>query len=144
MTNEEYERFEAPFRELAMPVLEELRKVLHESGEFGQMTPVAVVDHDVSRGLGFSAEDDPELFVDLMLMDGAEYGYEGVGLMMTASTAGGGVIWSPGNFTDEVNILSPDGLKPRFEELAVLNGLSLLAANAWSQVIERRKDAPRE
>lgn len=136
MTNDEYVVFEKPFRELAMPLMERLRQTLIEAGSFGDMDPVDVVDKDISRGLGFQSKDVPDFFVDLMLEDGAEHGYEGVGLIMSASIWSDGVVWSPGNYTEDVSITSDEGLKQRFDEVD-FSALVLLTMNAWDTTRER-------
>lgn len=135
MTNDEYLVFENPFRELAMPLLEQLRKTLIEAG-YGDLDPVEVVDKDISRGLGFQSPTEPDLFVELMLEDGGEHGYEGVGLNMLASIWGDGVVWSPGNYTEDVSITAMDELKRRFDEFD-LGAITLLAMQAWDRTRER-------
>jgi len=138
VTNDEYELFEKPFRELAMPLMERLRQTLIEAGSFGDMDPVEVVDKDISRGLGFQSKDEPDLFVELMLEDGDAHGYEGVGLNMCASIWADGVVWSPGNYTEDVSITAEEELKLRFEEVD-LGSLALLVMQAWDATRERNK-----
>ncbi|MDZ4130904.1 MAG: hypothetical protein U1E02_43045 [Hydrogenophaga sp.] len=136
MTNDEYLGFEGPFRELAKPLMEQLRKTLSEAG-YGEMEPVEVVDKDISRGLGFQSTTQPDLFVELMLEDGGEHGYEGVGLYMIASIWGDGVVWSPGNYTEDVAITSVEELRQRFDEVDV-GSIALLSMRAWNTTCERR------
>lgn len=112
MNDAQYTRFEEPFREVARPLMEKLREVLAEMGK-GPFTDVAVVDLDVDRGLGFESEDDPDIFVQLMLVDGDEHGYDGVGLNMTCSIMAGGQVWCPGNYTSSVGSRTVEELVER-------------------------------
>ncbi|MDO9099706.1 MAG: hypothetical protein Q7V53_03030 [Caldisericota bacterium] len=112
MNNDQYTAFETPFRATARPLIERLRELLTEMGH-GPFNDVAVVDLDVDRGLGFEAVDDPEQYVQLMLLDGDEYGYEGVALNMTCSIVPGGQVWAPGNFTSSVGMTTVEALLER-------------------------------
>lgn len=119
MNNAEYEVFEVPFREAARPLLEQLRQRLTDAGR-GPFTEVDIVDKDVDRGLGFDSVENPEKeFVELMLHDGAESGYEGVGLSMSCSSYALGQVWAPGNYTTDVGATTVEELIDRLKSLDV-------------------------
>lgn len=143
MTNDEYVVFEKPFLELARPLMERLRQTLTDAGTYGEMDLVEVVDKDVARGLSFQSKEEPDLFVELMLEDGGEHGYEGVGIHMCASIFADGVIWAPGNFSEDVSITETDELARRFADVDSAS-LALLASQAWDATRERKKQAPAE
>ncbi len=140
MTNDEYLPFEAAFRLAATPRLEILRE--HLAQAFGKtMGPIEIVDHDVSRGLGFQALDDGECFVELMLEDGAEHGFEGVGLNMTCSTLDSGVVWCPGIYTENVGITDPAEIERIFLDAFNARGISSAIATQWSRVMFLQRPA---
>lgn len=112
MDNAQYSVFEGVFQKHARPLLERLRQDLLAMG-FADLTQVELVDHDFCRGLGFSCEANPDRYVEFMLEDGHEYGFEGVGLTMSCSIFGTGQVWAPGNYTDSVSIATTEQLIER-------------------------------
>lgn len=125
MTNKEYLVFEKPFHKLAYPIMERLKLKL------GQLTnetfgDVFETDHDVSRGLAFMVEtkdgveidaDKPIKQVEMILVDGCESDFEGVGLRMECSIFWSGCVWQPGNYTSDVSITTINELNGRLVNL---------------------------
>jgi hypothetical protein len=138
MRNEEYEDFERPFREAARPILEALI-----SKGLGPLSEIEVLDFDIDRGLGFASEDPDKtgLFVHLVLADGEDRGYEGVGLLMTCSIFPNGQIWAPGNYSMQVGAITVDDLIARLGRLA--NGVqdyAIAVEREWKAVDQREAE----
>lgn len=134
MTDQEYVVFEGPFRERAGPILRSLAVKLTEAG-YGPMKMIDV-DQDADRGMGFELENGPaELTAQLMLLDMDAEGLEGVALRLECSAWSSGVVWAPGNYTDDVCISSVDRLIERMDELeALLPDLCLHISQEWDRV----------
>lgn len=99
MNAEQYEPYFTHFTPLAKAWLTELKAAL--AAETGlQMGEIELVDHDVDQGWGFNVPDKPHLYVELMLTDGDEHGFGGVGLQAECSTRLLGLIWAPYTWTD--------------------------------------------
>lgn len=145
MNNDAYEVLEKPFLEVARPLMEQLRQRLIAMGQ-GPFTEVDVVDHDVSRGLGFQEVDQSSsqhpLDVELILNDGDELGYEGVGLVLTCSEYLSGQIWAPGNFTPEVGMTDPQAVVERMSTLFDVNAIAQGIVQEWERM--RSEDQPRD
>lgn len=142
MRNEEYEDFERPFREAARPILEALREALISKG-LGPLSEIEVLDFDIDRGLGFASEDPDKTghFVHLVLADGEDRGYEGVGLLMTCSIFPNGQIWAPGNYSMQVGAITVDDLIARLGRLA--NGVqdyAIAVEREWKAVDQREAE----
>ena len=118
MTDSQYLAFEVAFREAALPRLQALRALLLDNGA-ADLSEIEGIDHDVSRGLGFVSQGNPHRFVELMLEDGGEHGFEGVSVVMNCSISLSGQIWAPFNFTEEVGISDPSGIEQRMALLEV-------------------------
>lgn len=98
MNPEQYKPFFDAFEPAAKNKLTELAGIL--SRQYGRVvTDVELIDHDVDQGFGFMVNNNRQLFVELMLTDGDEYGFEGVGLILTCSVMGTGQVWAPDNYT---------------------------------------------
>ncbi len=120
MHNDQYCEFEAVFLPLARGKLAELAAELVNDVANG-FAPIEVLDQDVQRGLSIT-EWDPAAepaFIDLILTDGDEYGYEGVGLILNCSVFASGQVWAPGNYTEDVGTLDKDELARRLQSLPV-------------------------
>jgi hypothetical protein len=116
MNNAEYEKYEAVFRPLAIEIMTQIRAMLTANGF--NFHPVEVVDHDVDRGIWFvETGAQPPRAVQLMLIDGEELGFEGVGLKLDCSDKSSGVIWKPYNFTEQVGTTDLAELKCRLLSL---------------------------
>ena len=141
MTNDEYARFEGPFRESARPLLERIRSGLVEMG-FGPFTDIEVTDHDVDRGLEFRDVGDPERFVELKLTDGDAHGFEGVGLALECSNFMSGMVWAPGNYTPDVSITEPDEVVRRVKSCPFGDVVAAVAAE-WRRIEQFDSPAPK-
>jgi len=142
MRNEEYEVFERPFREAARPILEALRASLISKG-LGPLSQIEILDFDIDRGLGFGSEDPDKAghFVHLVLADGEDRGYDGVGLLMTCSTYLSGQIWAPGNYSHQVGTTSEAELLARLGRLADgLSDYAITVEREWKAVDQREAE----
>lgn len=120
MNDLQYREYESVFEPLAREKLLQLAQALAGDvpGGFG---PVETVDMDNERGLGLTQTDatgDP-LWINLMLTDGDEYGFEGVGLVLTCSVYASGQVWAPANYTPAVGTLDKVELARRVAEMPV-------------------------
>jgi len=142
MTNEEYLPFEVAFQATARPLLEALRQKLTEQGA-GPFTEIDVVDKDVSRGLGFDpagggSPDEFTPFVELMLEDGGEHGYEGVGLVMNCSIYFSGQVWAPFNYTESVGMSTPEQVVERILQEFDPSEIAISCLKEWESNAFRR------
>ena len=133
MTNTEYEKYEAVFAPIARRKLGELRNTL--STFWKDVGVVEVIDRDVERGLGFVLGNGDDRAVELMLNDGDENGYEGVGLHMTASSYAVGVVWAPCNFTAQVGTTDLAELQARLESMDVRD-IAQRVNQEWLRIAE--------
>lgn len=115
MNNTQYQPFFDKFTPLAKQNLEQLAALMARRFDW-KLTPIEPVDHDVERGFGFAVEGEPMLFVELLLKDGDEHGYEGVGLMLSCSDRPAGSVWAPGNNTEDVGTLESEELERRLAD----------------------------
>lgn len=105
MKEQSYAAFEAPFRELAAPLLEKIREKLIAKG-YGPFTKIEGTDHDVDRGMEFRLERDPCLFVEARLIDGDWAGLPGVGVSIDCSIfAAGTIIWGEQGLKDPQEVV---------------------------------------
>lgn len=120
MNEKQYRTLEEVFEPLARARLSELAIALADEVAAG-FTEIGRVDLDHSRGVGFSAADSTNgaHYVELILTDGDEYGFEGVGLILNCSTFASGQVWAPGNFTEGVGTSDPCELARRLQEMPV-------------------------
>ena len=72
-----------------------------------ELTEIRELDFDTEKGFGFGVEGEPELFVELILTDGEERGFDGVGLRLTCSPGLNGFIFDyvpePGPSLEQLN-----------------------------------------
>lgn len=120
MQEAQYREFEAVFEPLARARLNELSVALAMETRNG-FGPIEVLDLDHSRGLCFAEIDagGEPAYVELILSDGDEYGFEGVGLILNCSIFASGQVWAPGNFTEDVGTLDKDELARRLQAMPV-------------------------
>jgi hypothetical protein len=140
MNNAQYQPYFDTFAPLAKQKLDQLGQLL--VSRFGwELTPIEPVDHDVERGFGFAVVDDPLLFVELLLKDGDEHGYEGVSLMLSCSDRPAGSVWAPGNYTPSVGTLDSGELVRRLSDF---DGSSICEAihQEWVDVQVDRQSNP--
>lgn len=136
MTNDEYLPFEEAFLLAAHPRLVALRAALVDAG-IADLVELEVVDHDVSRGLGFQSASKPnEFFVELMLEDGSEHGFDGVSLVLNCSTMASGQIWAPLNYTSDVGMTDPSEIEGRLEFFDAASLCDAILAE-WAQFADR-------
>lgn len=137
MKNDAYEVFEKPFLEVARPLMEQLRQRLLVMGQ-GPFTEVDLIDHDVSRGLGFQEVDQSSsqhaLDLELILNDGDELGYEGVGLVLNCSEYLSGQVWAPGNYTPEVGMTDPQAVVERLSTMFDVNTIAQDVVQEWERI----------
>lgn len=141
MDNATYSLFEAPFRDAARPLLEQLRDALVARG-LGPFAEVLEIDRDNERGLGFNSLEDPDQFVDLMLTDHELQGAEGVGLVLTCSIYGSGQVWAPGNFTDGFSMASVEEVLDRLRNNFGPGEIADRIAQEWARMATTQ--APRD
>ncbi len=134
MTDQEYVVFEGPFRERAGPILRSLADKLTQAG-YGPMQMI-LIDLDTDRGMGFEPVNGPaESTVQLMLLDLEAEGLEGVGLRLECSIWGTGVVWAPGNYTEDVSITTVDALLERLDQLdGLLPDVCMRISQEWDRV----------
>lgn len=130
MTNDEYLVFERVFRPAATRLLETIRAQLIARGE-GPFSDIEVTDHDIDRGLEFRLSSDGGVFVELRLVDGDTYDYEGVGLVLDCSVFASGVVWAPGNYTESVGMTDPAEVVLRIESCRVDDVVEAIASE-WA------------
>lgn len=142
MKNDAYEVFEKPFLEVARSLMEQLRQRLIEMGQ-GPFTEVDLVDHDASRGLGFLEVDqaDPQqaFAVELILNDGDELGFQGVGLVLNCSQYPSGQVWAPGNYTPEVGMTDPQEVVERMNTMFDVNSIAQGIVHEWERIMMVRQ-----
>lgn len=120
MKEAQYREFEAVFQPLARAKLQELVQALQGEVPDG-FGPIELLDHDVQRGLivcGQGRQEDPP-YIELVLTDGDEYGFEGVGLVLNCSLFATGQVWAPGNFSKDVGTLDTKELASRLQAMPV-------------------------
>ncbi|WP_371436344.1 hypothetical protein [Polaromonas sp.] len=138
MDNATYDPLFAAFAVPARERLTELAGLL--TARFGhEFTPVEEVDHDIERGMCFARKEDPTLFVELMLTDGDERGFEGAGLLMTCSTRLSGLVWVPFNFSEKVGTNDPVEIKRRLDVLGT--EMSVIAEHIQVEWLEIETEA---
>jgi len=138
MHNDQYSEFEAVFLPLARGKLAELAAELVNDVANG-FAPIEVLDQDVQRGLSITEWDpaaDPS-FIDLILTDGDEYGFEGVGLVLNCSVFASGQVWAPGNYTEDVGTLDKEELARRLLSLPVSQVADQIRQE-WARVRDAR------
>lgn len=129
MNDATYAPLYAAFAEPAKNHLVALSDLIRK--RFGrELTDVKEIDHDSEKGFCFGAEDSPDLFVELILTDGDERGFEGVGLLLTCTPLGDGVVWSPFNYSESVGTQTAEGV---VERLQLLDGLTSSLAETIQQ-----------
>lgn len=142
MNNEQYSIFEQPFRAAVTPLLEQLQARLIEMG-FGPFTKVDVIDLDECRGLGFELIADSTKYVELMLTDGDVHGFEGVGLKLDCSIFACGQVWSPGNYTEDVGMHTPEAVVERLNTQFSVEDIAQLIEQEWERLdstVEREQN----
>lgn len=147
MDSDTFEKHWAVFELAARPLLDAARDRVQKAGI--SCGVVDIVDRDVDRGLGFTAqlreasEDaDNNVSVELMLLDGDELGLDSpnsqepvVAISVTISDSTGVEYHSntPFNFTTDAGTADPAEIVRRVEHCAELFQLSSEVINAWGK-----------
>ena len=141
MNNTQYQPFFDTFSPLAMQNLEQLAAVLAQRFDW-KLTPIELVDHDAERGFGFAVVDDPSLYVELLLTDGDDRGFEGLGLLLSCSDRPAGTVWAPGNYTEDVGTLDHEELAQRLNDFDV-SSICEAIQQEWVDVqVDRQASQP--
>jgi hypothetical protein len=126
MNSAQYQPYWKAFECEARPVLERLCLEIMRSHPKMWLSAIDVVDHDVERGLGFrvvwpgsSEAALADGYVEFMLADGDESGFDGVGVRLECSPMLSGVVYQPYNYTDQVGTRCLEELRRRIQALPI-------------------------
>lgn len=126
MNSAQYQPFWKAFESEARPVLERLCLEITRCHPKMWLSAIEVVDHDVERGLGFrviwpGSNETPlaDGYVEFMLADGDECGFDGVGVRLECSPMLSGVVYQPYNYTDQVGSRCLEELRRRVQALPI-------------------------
>lgn len=124
MNNQQYIRFELAFLPPATAKLRAIKQILHDVFRV-ETTPVDTVDHDDERGLGMGlvsqCEGAHEAFIEMMLTDGGERGYDGCGVLLSCSPRSSGLVYAPYSWTEAVGTTDPQEIVRRVQDLDVVS-----------------------
>lgn len=136
MNNKQYIRFELPFLPPATAKLQAIKQILHDVYRI-ETTPVDTVDHDGERGLGMGlvsqGEGAHEAFIEMMLADGDDRGYDGCGVLLSCSPRGSGLVYAPYSWTDQVGTTDPQEIARRVQDLDVVS-VSNAIVREWTDL----------